>query len=80
MLDINSFSFPLFKVSPRCLPFTHCWLSCCVQGLKEPEELLPESFVLPNLPEEGASLEVRVKHLLTPNEVFDKVAGGFYSE
>lgn len=52
-------------------------LSCCIQGLQEPKELLPGSFVLPNLPQKGECLEVRVKHLLTPNEVFTKATGHF---
>ncbi|XP_072253858.1 RING finger protein 17 [Leuresthes tenuis] len=40
------------------------------EGLRGPEELMLGPFVTPNLPEEGKSFKVRVKHLWTPNELF----------
>lgn len=41
----------------------------CLQGLRDPEEPVQGAFIYPNLPEEGEQFPVRVKHLLTPNEV-----------
>ena len=41
----------------------------CLQGLEDPEEQMLGPFIYPNLPQEGEQFQVRVKHLLTPNEV-----------
>ncbi|XP_034002342.1 RING finger protein 17 isoform X2 [Trematomus bernacchii] len=40
------------------------------EGLKGPEEPLLGPFIYPNLPKEGERIQVRVKHLWTPNELF----------
>ncbi|XP_070831610.1 RING finger protein 17 [Chaetodon trifascialis] len=40
------------------------------EGLRGPEEPMLGPFVLPNLPQKGEHFQVRVKHLLTPNELF----------
>ncbi|XP_033965248.1 RING finger protein 17 isoform X3 [Pseudochaenichthys georgianus] len=40
------------------------------EGLKGPEEPLLGPFIYPNLPQEGERIQVRVKHLWTPNELF----------
>ncbi|KAI4806017.1 hypothetical protein KUCAC02_010609 [Chaenocephalus aceratus] len=39
------------------------------EGLKGPEEPVLGPFIYPNLPQEGERIQVRVKHLWTPNEV-----------
>lgn len=66
----------LYVVSPvttRCSFFIEClsvlmpW--CCFQDLRGPKEPLLGPFVLPNLPKKGEQIQVRVKHLLTPNKV-----------
>lgn len=41
----------------------------CLQGLRGPEEPMLGPFIAPKLPQKGQQFEVRVKHLLTPNEV-----------
>ncbi len=41
----------------------------CLQGLWDPEETMLGQFIYPSLPQKGEQFEVRVKHLLTPNEV-----------
>lgn len=71
------FGFLTFNYYRNFGGYLHPCLSCCIQGLREPKEPLPGSFVLPNLPQKGECLEVRVKHLLTPNEVFAKATGHF---
>ncbi|KAM9347789.1 LOW QUALITY PROTEIN: RING finger protein 17 [Symphorus nematophorus] len=40
------------------------------EGLRGPEEPALGLFIYPNLPQEGEQFPVRVKHLLTPNELF----------
>ncbi|XP_059198689.1 RING finger protein 17 isoform X2 [Centropristis striata] len=41
-----------------------------IEGLMGPEEPILGPFMYPNLPQEGEEFQVRVKHLLTPNELF----------
>ncbi|XP_073330079.1 RING finger protein 17 isoform X2 [Pagrus major] len=40
------------------------------EGLRGPEEPMLGPFIAPNLPQKGQQFQVRVKHLLTPNELF----------
>ncbi|KAM8749037.1 RING finger protein 17 isoform 2-T3 [Acanthopagrus schlegelii] len=40
------------------------------EGLRGPEEPMLGPFIAPKLPQKGQQFEVRVKHLLTPNELF----------
>lgn len=40
-----------------------------VQGLLDPQEVILGPFSEPSLPEDGQRLNVRVRHLQTPNEV-----------
>nr|XP_046259663.1 RING finger protein 17 isoform X1 [Scatophagus argus] len=40
------------------------------EGLREPEEPMLGPFKNPKLPQKGECFQVRVKHLLTPNELF----------
>ena len=44
-------------------------LMLCLQGLRGPEEPMLGPFTYPDLPQEGEQFPVRVRHLLTPNEV-----------
>ncbi|TMS06764.1 RING finger protein 17 [Larimichthys crocea] len=41
-----------------------------IMGLEGPQEPLLGPFIYPDLPQEGEHFPVRVKHLLTPNELF----------
>lgn len=70
---------PLFIHTTFSLSDSLDCLYCVHQGLQEPKEILPGSFVSPTLPEEGISLEVQGKHLLTPNEVFREAEDHFES-
>ncbi|XP_051260855.1 RING finger protein 17 [Dicentrarchus labrax] len=40
------------------------------EGQRGPEEPMLGPFIYPNLPQEGEQFRVKVKHLLTPNELF----------
>ncbi|XP_035531967.1 RING finger protein 17 isoform X2 [Morone saxatilis] len=40
------------------------------EGQRGPEEPMLGPFIYPNLPQEGQQFRVKVKHLLTPNELF----------
>ncbi|XP_071337551.1 RING finger protein 17 [Trachinotus anak] len=50
-------------------PFLDDW-DIDPEGLRGPEEPVLGPFIYPKLPQEGEQFQVRVKHLLTPNELF----------